>query len=149
MTEAQPLATVTVAGHCLCGAVTFAAQVYPHVHVCHCGMCRRSCGGPAFALRTESIEFAGDASQLARYDSSKWAMRGFCKTCGSSLFYELREGGHTALFAGALDADSAAAAGLFLHGEIFVDDKPSFYDFAGDHERLTGKQFTDRVMGAN
>jgi len=36
-----------------------------------------------------------------------------------------------------------------LHGEIFVDDKPSFYDFAGDHERLTGKQFTDRVMGAN
>jgi len=145
MTADKP--PVAVTGHCLCKAVTFSAQVYPHVHVCHCGMCRRLCGGPAFALRAESIEFA-DEAQLARYDSSEWAMRGFCKVCGSNLFYELREGGHTALLAGALDDASAESAGLFLHGEIFIDDKPSFYDFAGDHERLTGKEFTDRIMGA-
>lgn len=140
--------TVAVAGHCLCNAVTFTAQVYPHVHVCHCGMCRRLCGGPAFALRAESIKFTGE-DQIARYESSDWARRGFCKVCGGNLFYELREGGHTALLAGALDEQSAESAGLFLHGEIFVDDKPPFYDFAGDHERLTGKQFTDRIMGVN
>ena len=28
-----------------------------------------------------------------------------------------------------------------LTGEIFVDEKPSGYNFAGDHPRLTGEEF--------
>jgi len=34
-------------GGCLCGAVRFeVALAEPEFSICHCGMCRRWCGGP-------------------------------------------------------------------------------------------------------
>jgi len=30
---------------------------------------------------------------------------------------------------------------LKLIGEIYIDEKPSSYDFKGEHERLTGEEF--------
>lgn len=97
------------------------------------------------AVRVAEIEFTAGETQIVRYDSSDWARRAFCQICGSNLFYELRDGGHIALFVGAVE--DAESTGLFLHGEIFIDDKPAFYELAGDHERLTGAEFTARVMG--
>lgn len=41
------------------------------------------------------------------------------------------------LSVGALD-DSAP---FTLAGEIYIDEKPDFYDLAGDHPRMTGAEF--------
>ena len=123
-------------GRCLCGAITFRAEgVEPHFHACHCGMCRRW-GGPAMAARVGSLAFEGE-EHLARYDSSAWAERGFCRRCGSHLFYRLKDGDQYVVWTGAFDDPSA----FRLAGEIFVDEKPAGYDFAGDHPRQTGAEF--------
>lgn len=124
-------------GRCLCGAVRFEATgVSRDVHACHCGMCRRWSGGPGFGVQVEQVEFSGGEA-LGRYDSSEWAERGFCKRCGTSLFYRLKQPGVTILWQGAFDRQE----GFALDGEIFVDEKPPGYDLAGEHARLTGAEF--------
>ena len=77
-----------LAGHCLCGAIKFVAKVRNTDHgVCHCGMCRRWSGGSGlFAVAVDSVKFDGEGN-LARYDSSAWGQRCFCKTCGTNIAY--------------------------------------------------------------
>ena len=128
---------MSTTGRCLCGAVTFTAEaVETDIHACHCGMCRRWSGGPAMAASVGAVSFEGE-EHLGRYASSDWAERGFCSRCGTCLFYRLMESDHYVLWVGAFDDPSA----FKFAGEIFVDDKPGFYDFAGDHPRLTGEEF--------
>lgn len=121
-------------GKCLCGAVRFTAeQVETHHHACHCGTCRRWSGGaPFFAAVAQGVVFESSES-LARYESSSWAERGFCKSCGSTLFYYLRPTQTYMMSVGAFDDPSA----FRLVREIFIDHKPVGYAFAGDHPRLT------------
>ena len=121
-------------GRCLCGAVTFAAErVEAEHHGCHCGMCRRWSGGTAFfAAQCAGVTFAGH-DQLGRYASSQWAERGFCKQCGTTLFYFLRPTQTYFMSVGAFDDPTP----FRLVREIFIDRKPGGYAFAGDHERWT------------
>ncbi|MFT7653150.1 MAG: hypothetical protein ACI9ON_004351 [Limisphaerales bacterium] len=124
-------------GKCLCGAVSFEAnEIDPHVHACHCSMCRTWTGGPMMAASVGEISFKGEES-IARYASSEWAERGFCKQCGTSLFYRLKEQDMYIMATGCFDE----ADQFDLAGEIFFDEKPSSYNFAGDHPRLTGEEF--------
>ncbi len=128
---------MSATGKCLCGAVTFAAEnVDAHVHACHCSMCRGWTGGPMLAATVSGITFTGD-EHIKRYASSDWAERGFCAECGSNLFYHLKDPGMYMMATGLFDD-----AGQFsLAGEIYVDEKPAGYDFAGEHPRLTGEEF--------
>jgi len=121
----------------LCGAVTFAADdVEAGLHVCHCSMCRRWAGGPTFSTGATGVAFRGEEN-IQRYSSSAWAERGFCKLCGSSLFYRLKETDHYVLNMGAIDDQGS----FKIASEIYVDDKPPGYEFAGTHLRLTGEEF--------
>lgn len=134
-----------VAGRCLCGAVSFKAKVAaPHVGACHCSICRRWAAGPFLGLGTDgkSIQISGE-DQLGVYRSSAWGERCFCKTCGSVLFWRSVDGTHVEMSAGALDDQT----GLQMKRQIFIDEKPAFYDFANDTERLTGPEFVKLIMG--
>ena len=125
-------------GRCLCGAVSFTAEaVDPHVHACHCSMCRNWTGGPMMAASATGVVFQGD-EHLGVYQSSDWAERGFCRQCGTSLYYRLREAepGSYIMATGSFDSDDFTVV-----GEIYVDEKPDGYDFAGDHPRMTGAEF--------
>ena len=134
---------MSATGRCLCGAVTFTAEeVEKHIHACHCSMCRSWTGGPMQAARCEGVTFSGEGN-IKTYKSSEWAERGFCSQCGSSLFYRMPETGMTVMALGAFDDQDQ----FDLAGEIFVDEKPSGYNFAGDHERLTAAEFL-ASMGA-
>ena len=120
-------------GGCLCGGVRFSARgIETHHHACHCGMCRRWSGGPVLAAEVDGLTFDG-VDNLARYESSDWAERGFCRNCGSSLFYHLKPQGLYMVCVGAFDDPT----GFQLTSEIFIDHKPAGYAFAGDHPRLT------------
>jgi len=124
-------------GRCLCGAVTFRASPKNlDVHVCHCGMCRRNVGGPLFAVDVDGPINIDDESSLGVYASSDWGERGFCKTCGTSLFWRMRDGSMQNVHACAFDDVS----GFRLGGQIFIDEKPDFYNFAEDTPKLTGEQ---------
>jgi len=124
-------------GKCLCGAVSVTAEtVETHFHACHCSMCRRWAGGPVFVAPGEGVSFGGEEN-VAVYDSSKVAERGFCKSCGSNLFYRLKETGQYYLSVGIFDDPSS----FVLKGEIYIDHKPDGYAFEGPHPRLTEEEF--------
>lgn len=128
---------MSATGRCLCGAVTYTAEeVDPDIHCCHCSMCRQWSGGSAMAASVGSVAFEGE-DNITRYDSSAWADRGFCNRCGTNLFYRLKEADHYFMGMGTFDDQTP----FRLVGEIFVDEKPGAYDFAGDHPRLTGEEF--------
>lgn len=130
-------------GKCLCGAVKFTAQeVETHVHACHCSMCRSWTGGSMLAARADGLSFEGE-DHIKTYASSDWAERGFCAECGSALFYRLKEPPMYVMAIGAFDDPDQ----FELTGEIYIDEKPKGYNFAGDHERLTGAEFM-ASMGA-
>ncbi len=61
---------------------------------------------------------------LAWYKTSDVAQRGFCKMCGSSLFWEPFDLDATGILAGSLDG----ATDLKTMGHIFVGEKSDFYD---------------------
>lgn len=88
------------------------------------------------AAAVGSVEFSG-AEHLKVYESSAWAERGFCQECGTNLFYRLKESGEHIMSMGCFDD----AEQFSLVGEIYVDEKPNGYDFAGDHPRQTGEEF--------
>ena len=131
----------TRSGRCLCGAVAFTCEPMPqedgvHVDACHCGMCRRQIGGPLMGVTLAKAPTVEDESQLVVYNSSEWSQRLFCKTCGSNLCYRLRKNDFHTVHAGALDDISDAKLAL----EIFVDDKPDYYDFAQETKKMTGAE---------
>ena len=85
----------THSGGCLCGAVTYDVNgPLRNVIECHCETCRRMSGGlwHGSAAMKDDIEIHDINGALSWYRSSEKAQRGFCKTCGSTLFFR-RDGG--------------------------------------------------------
>lgn len=119
---------ISVKGQCLCGAVTFTAEnTDTGVGACHCDMCRKWSGGPLLAVDCGTDVVFQGAENISIYSSSEWAERGFCKLCGSNLFYRLKTTGQHIVCAGALDSE----AQLVLDHQVFVDEKPDYYNFEG------------------
>lgn len=124
------MSETTAKGSCLCGGVSFTVTgpLRP-VTACHCGQCRKTHGHFAAytAAPTDNIRFSED-SGLKWYVSSDMARRGFCQTCGGSLFYEPKGKTYTAIAAGMLDAPT----GLASDGHIFVAHKGDYYEIGDD-----------------
>jgi len=126
-----------VTGRCLCGAVRYhAALKNLEIGACHCSMCRRWTSGPLLAVEPEGAVVFDNEEQIGAYCASEWGERGFCRTCGTNLFWRMQDGSHVVICAGTLDD----ASGLRLTTEIFVDEKPAYYDFANETNKLTGQQ---------
>jgi len=126
-----------ISGRCLCGAVSFTAEIAGRgIDVCHCSMCRRWTGGPLLGLAHDgAVRFQG-AEHIGVYASSDWGERGFCRVCGSSLYWRVRGTDEYSFCARALDDPSALA----LTTEIFIDEKPGYYAFANETRKLTGEE---------
>ena len=126
----------TLTGRCLCGAVTFEATDTPEQFgVCHCDMCRRWTSGPNFAAHVGAITFGGKG-EIGVYRSSDWAERGFCKTCGTPLFYRLVESGVHYVSVGIFDDQTRWK----MINQIFTDEKPAYYDFANKTKMMTAAE---------
>ncbi len=114
-------------GGCLCGAVRYQIQeALRSVINCHCSQCRRTSGHFVAATAVQSDDFSlTTETGLSWYQSSASAQRGFCKICGSSLFWQGLDKPYIAIMAGSLDQPTQ----LQSIAHIFVDD-------AGDYYRL-------------
>ncbi len=135
---------MSMTGRCLCGAVSYTAEdVKTEMHSCHCDQCRRWCGASPMAASVVHVTFSGD-EHIGRYDSSAWAQRGFCSRCGSSLFYYLKAMDRYFMWVGTFDDQTP----FRLAGEIYIEEKPAGYDFAGDHARMTGEEFMASIGGS-
>ncbi len=124
-------------GSCLCGAVEITLKVTgTSVAACHCSMCRKWGSGPFLAIECEGgVRFDGD-DDIAVFRSSEWAERGFCRRCGSHLFYRLKDVTHYAIPVGLLDDREQWS----FDQQIFIEEKPSFYSFANETKNLTGAE---------
>ncbi len=124
-------------GKCLCGAVQFSAvPTSAETAVCHCDMCRRWAAGPFFAVGCgDSVAFDA-ADDLAVFRSSEWAERGFCRKCGTSLFWRLHGAGDYHVSLPAFDDIDD----VVFTTEIFIDQKPGYFDFANDTRKMTGAE---------
>ncbi len=124
-------------GHCLCGEVRFTAKkASSHVGACHCKMCRRWGGGPFMEINCgTAIEFEGK-DNISVFDSSEWAERGFCRNCGTHLFYRIKETNRHVMPVGLFEDE----AGLTFEDQVFIDEKPAYYEFANKTKDLTGEE---------
>ena len=131
-------------GHCLCGEVKIAAKkAGTGVGACHCRMCRRWGGGPFMEIDCGTeVEFEGD-DKIAVFSSSDWAERGFCRNCGTHLFYRLRESGQHMVPVGLSDDEE----GLEFDTQVFVDERPAYYVFANQTRELTGEEVFKMFSG--
>lgn len=113
-------------GSCLCGGVTFevTGPLRPVVG-CHCTQCRKQSGhfGAFTACANRDLRFTADAT-LAWYRASDSAARGFCKACGSLLFWKGDGRDYTSIAAGAIDGET----GLTIDGHIYCADKGDYYE---------------------
>jgi hypothetical protein len=83
--------SAVVGGSCLCGALAFECTLPTKwVAHCHCSLCRRA-HGAAFVtwagLPDAQFRVTAGEAQLHWYRSTPEAERGFCATCGSTLFF--------------------------------------------------------------
>ena len=127
--------TITTGG-CLCGAVRYQVRgPLRNVVNCHCSMCQRLHGsfGPHSKARKVNIAIT-KSDGLAWYKTSDVARRGFCRDCGSSLFWEPYELDATGIIAGSLDPPT----GLKTTGHIFVGEKSDFYEICDDLLQFDG-----------
>jgi hypothetical protein len=89
----------------------------------------------------DDVQIDGTES-LTVFRSSEWAERGFCAKCGTHLYYRLVPANEYIL-----------SAGLFQDGmefkfkeQIFIDKKPSYYEFSNKTEQLTEAQVFARYV---
>ena len=124
-------------GACLCGSVKVtASKMSKEFGACHCGMCKNWGGGPLLATDCGAeVSFEGEEN-ITVYNSSDWAERGFCKNCGTHLFYRLKQGQlyhmPIGLFSDLPD--------MKFSSQIFIDSKPDWYEFKNDTQNMTGEE---------
>ena len=130
----------TLEGHCLCGEVQVTATVSSNsVGACHCSMCRQWTSSPMQTLDCGTDVSISGETNVGVFSSSDWAERGFCKQCGSTLFYKVKANGQYFMAAGLFgDLD-----GFEFDHEVFIDEKPAFYSFAGERKLLTSQEVFD------
>lgn len=135
----EPVAT----GGCACEGVRYRIDnaELRSVSNCHCEPCRRITGHfmAATAAPAESVSFVQDAT-LSWYDSTPTVQYGFCRTCGSTLFWRAADKpGHLSIAAGTLDPPTGLRTNLALFGDAASD----YHRLDPDVETVGG----DRSLG--
>jgi len=134
---------MTLTGKCACGAVKYKvldADDPKGVHACYCDTCRAWSGsGVFFCFTVDDVDFGDTTNDVAVWKSSEWAERGFCKKCGSCLFYKLTGDddakGKYHVAAGTLDDWKD----LKFDTEYFIDSKPKAFSFEGKRDTTMTK----------
>lgn len=118
-------------GGCACRAVTFICDdpAPRPVVACHCKQCRRFTGYTyaATAVKKACLTLAGEEN-LTWYQSSDLARRGFCKICGSALFWDNQASPGISIAAGSIDNEAELKFGW----HIYVDDQPRYYQLVDE-----------------
>jgi len=112
-------------GRCLCGGVVYRVDgPLRDVVYCHCKMCRRSTGHLVAATACAAARLTITRGEtLQWFQSSSQAKRGFCRVCGSNLFWQPESGTHVAILAGTLDDPTGVKAVSHIH----VDTRGDYY----------------------
>jgi hypothetical protein len=115
--DGSPTAPETLAGSCLCGANRFTLPgPMGEVTACHCSQCRKTSGHFAASFDTDEAALTWQARDTAEYTTPGGGQRGFCPTCGASLYF--RKDGDFSVEAGVVDNPTGGR----LTSHIFIAD---------------------------
>lgn len=115
-------------GSCLCGRVRFDVDCHiPAPTACHCTKCRKHTGHfeAGSDIPRSAVTIHG-ADSLTWYQSSEKVRRGFCTTCGSSLFFDPIHKDWIGVAMGAFESPTHTK----LERHVFVANKGDYYDIA-------------------
>lgn len=117
-------------GGCLCGSVAYSLiGKIRNIVNCHCGTCRRAHGAyGAYTRVQKSNLIINNSNDLSWYKSSTYVRRGFCKNCGSHLFWEPTRQPYISIVAGTLENSH----NLKTIAHIFTSEKAKFYEIHDD-----------------
>ena len=113
-------------GSCLCGAVTFETKGSLRDSIaCHCTQCRKTSGHywSATSVPLSALTITRDDG-LSWYRSSASAQRGFCKVCGSSMFWKPDAEDRMSIASGVFDGP----LGVKTAQHIYCADKGDYYE---------------------
>lgn len=132
-------------GHCMCGAVAYEVDgPIRDVIACHCEQCRRVSSHfvAATAAHPRDVTIKRDEG-LAWYEGTSSIRRGFCKLCGSTLFFDHGPDYPMGIAAGSLDQSDAVK----IAAHIWTEKAGAYYDpndIADGTPKLTSQQWRDR-----
>ncbi|MEP0391225.1 MAG: GFA family protein [Erythrobacter sp.] len=133
-----------VAGKCLCGSVSIIMrEAHREVDVCHCTMCQSWTGSMYAGIEADDFMIEGE-EHITAYQSSKWAERAFCSKCGSHLWFKFLPTGARTFLAGLFDLPK----GMPIKHQIFVDEKPDWFDIAQESPMKTGPEIIAEAEAA-
>jgi hypothetical protein len=121
-------------GGCLCGAVRYETEgELRKVVACHCTQCRKQSGHFAAMTSVPHSRFKITRDEaLSWYSASPLAQRGFCRNCGSNLFWQPTGEARISIAAGTFDG----ALGVPIAMHIFCADKGDYYDIGDEAQQL-------------
>jgi hypothetical protein len=126
---------VRATGGCLCGAVRYEVTgPLRDVVMCHCRRCLRTHGHVGAYSACARSDLA-----LLRNDGLRWyeaddRARGFCSSCGASLFWQAAGRPTVSIAAGTLDQPT----GLKTIAHIYTHDQADYYTIEDEGERFAG-----------
>ena len=122
-----------ISGSCLCKSIKF--KIFDECRysvLCHCKMCQKS--NAEFSnytkVKKNNLKFI-QKKNLSWFLSSKNFKRGFCKKCGSSLFFQSRHSNkEISVSSGSLNSR------IPVIGHIYYKDKKSNLTFSKIHKKF-------------
>ena len=96
---------ILATGGCQCGAVRYAISTpFENPHICHCRMCQKAFGNYFAALvGTRKTGLAWTRGSPSIFKSSEAVQRGFCRDCGTPLFFAYDDAERISVSIGSLD----------------------------------------------
>ena len=110
---------------CLCGNISFKTTGYHRdVQNCHCIQCLKTHGNFAAYTKVEEKELKFlNKKTLKWFKSSKRAKRGFCNTCGASIFFKVLGTNQICISAGIFNKPTKLKTSM----NIFMKGKSDYY----------------------
>jgi hypothetical protein len=122
---------VSATGACLCGGVRYEVRgPLRDVVVCHCERCRRTHGHAAAYTACAAADLVLHAQDTLRWYAADGRARGFCGTCGASVFWRADDRDTISIAAGTLDPPT----GLRTVAHIFTRDRGDYYEIGDEGE---------------
>ena len=129
----------------------------PEFTVCHCQLCQLIHAGPGFGAHFNAIKFIRGEGSIKTYFSGKVPMAIWhsCEVCGSRLFFKFLDkywnskNDQYVLSLGILNGNANSkeiTKKLKMVKEAFYDEKPAYYNFSEDTEKLDSVGTIERYL---
>ena len=136
-----------ITGGCQCGAVRYRVEVeLDNPHLCHCRMCQKAAGNYFMPLAgAPRGRIAVTRGEPGWFRSSDVVRRGFCRDCGTPLFFDPVTSDHMLVVLGSLDDPSRYRPA----SEDSVESRlPFVAAWAGLRQKVTEDDFSPAELAA-